>query len=172
MDLSQAAFGLDMREASRIYFVSPVLNPQIEAQAIGRLRRISQKKSVYVETLVLRGSIDEIILERKEHMTPAEHQRTKSILDIPSIYEWIKNARINPLPEDGDDISGMSPLGQHHPVFGRGFGRTVHPDEGLAPQRITNGQGNKAAPRGTKRVWAEGDADPRATTKSCLPLRA
>lgn len=162
-----------MREASRIYFVSPVLNPQIEAQAIGRLRRISQKKPVYVETLVLRGSIDEIILERKEHMTPAEHQRTKSILDIPSIYNWIKNARINPLPEDGgDDIPGMSPLTQHHPVFGRGFGRTVHPDEGLAPQRSTSGQGNKGGPRGTKRVWAEGDADPRATAKACLPVRA
>lgn len=132
MDLSQAAFGLDMREASRIYFINPVLNPQIEAQAIGRVRRISQKKPVSVETLVLKDSIDEIILERKQHMTQAEHRQTKSILDIPSIYHWMKNASINPLPESsGDNISQMTLLDTPHHVFGRGFGRILHPDGGL-----------------------------------------
>src|SRR6478752_7718028 len=111
MDISQAAFGLDMRVASRIYFISPVLNPQVEAQAIGRARRISQQKPVFVETLVLKNSIDEVILERKEHMTQAEHRRVQSILDDGPIYEWVKNARITPLP--GGEFSKedqMSPL--------------------------------------------------------------
>ena len=66
MDITQAAFGLDMRSASRIYFINPVLNPQVEAQAIGRVRRISQKKPVSVETLVIRGSIEEVIMERRQ----------------------------------------------------------------------------------------------------------
>ncbi|KAH6898695.1 P-loop containing nucleoside triphosphate hydrolase protein [Thelonectria olida] len=132
MDISQAAFGLDMREASRIYFINPVLNPQVEAQAIGRVRRISQQKPVSVETLVLKNSIEEVILERKQHMSQAEHRRIKSILDIRPIYDWIKNAKINPLPSDKTGkMSQMVPLHTHQYVFGRGFGRDMHPDDGL-----------------------------------------
>ncbi|QPC75470.1 hypothetical protein HYE68_006222 [Fusarium pseudograminearum] len=134
MDISQAAFGLDMREASRIFFISPVLNPQVEAQAIGRARRISQKKAVFVETLVLKNSIEEVILERKQHMTQAEHHRVQSILDVGPIYNWIKNARINPMPMAEGELSKegqMAPLGTPQYIFRRGFGRTMHPDEGL-----------------------------------------
>ncbi|KAK3938067.1 DNA repair protein rad8, partial [Diplogelasinospora grovesii] len=99
MDMTQAAFGLDMRSASRIYFINPVLNPQVEAQAIGRARRISQKRSVTVETLVLRGSLEEVIVRRRGEMTQAEQRKcARSILDDKPIYEWILNARILPLP--------------------------------------------------------------------------
>lgn len=143
MDLSQAAFGLDMREASRIYFINPVLNPQVEAQAIGRVRRISQQKPVSVETLVLKNSIDEVILERKKHMSQAEHRQAKSILDIQPIYEWIQNARIVRLPDtDGDGFSEMAQLSTPQTLFGRGFGTTLHPDDGLVPGhgRAQNGQ--------------------------------
>ncbi|PHH72121.1 hypothetical protein CDD80_4755 [Ophiocordyceps camponoti-rufipedis] len=120
MDISQAAFGLDMREASRIYFISPVLNPQVEAQAIGRLRRISQQKAVTVETLVLRNSIDEVILERKKHMTQAEHRQVKSILDIQPIYNWIKNVQVVPLGEVEDEVTEQMAAMESRPaVFGR-----------------------------------------------------
>ncbi|KAK7420475.1 hypothetical protein QQZ08_010391 [Neonectria magnoliae] len=132
MDISQAAFGLDMREASRIYFINPVLNPQVEAQAIARVRRISQQKPVSVETLVLKNSIEEVILERKSHMSQAEHRQVKSILDIRPIYDWIKNAQIIPLPEDkSGKLSQMTTLNTPQYVFGRGFGRIIHPDDGL-----------------------------------------
>ncbi|CEI64709.1 hypothetical protein FVEN_g3217 [Fusarium venenatum] len=148
MDISQAAFGLDMREASRIYFINPVLNPQVEAQAIGRARRISQKKAVFVETLVLKNSIEEVILERKQHMTQAEHHRVQSILDVGPIYDWIKNARINPMPMVEGELSKegqMAHLGTPQYIFRRGFGRTMHPDEGLvlddSPTKKTNSAG-------------------------------
>lgn len=132
MDLSQAAFGLDIRAASRVYFISPVLNPQVEAQAIGRVRRINQEKPVSVETLVLKGSIDEVLLERKRHMTQAEHRQVKSILDIRPIYNWIKNASIMPMPHaTNEHAAQMAPLGTPLRVFSRGFGRPLHPDEGL-----------------------------------------
>jgi superfamily II DNA or RNA helicase len=155
MDLSQAAFGLDMREASRIYFISPVLNPQVEAQAIGRVRRVSQQKPVSVETLALRGSIDEVILERKKHMSQEEHRKVKSILDVRPIYNWIKNARIIPMP---DLEAELAPLHIPQQVFGRGFGKTANPDDGIVPIAETpswdpsghfitrvNGQGLKRA---------------------------
>ncbi|TPX15638.1 uncharacterized protein E0L32_004336 [Thyridium curvatum] len=182
MDITQAAFGLDMRSASRIYMINPVLNPQVEAQAIGRVRRISQKRRVSVETLVLRGSLEELIVERRRSMTQAEHRRCKSILDDPPIFEWIRNARILPLGDggprgqedgaergggegeggDGDEMFGgpeqMAPLRRPQYVFGREFGRVEHPDEGLVgvverqQQRAVAGGGGGG--QGVKRARA------------------
>ncbi|KAI0125573.1 P-loop containing nucleoside triphosphate hydrolase protein [Xylariales sp. AK1849] len=131
MDISHAAFGLDMRSASRIYFTSPVLNPQVEAQAVGRARRISQQKPVTVETLVLRGSIEELIVERRESMTQAEHRKVKTILDDKPMYDWILNAKIKPLPEVEDDVAQTAMLKVPQFVFGRGLGRGLDPDEDL-----------------------------------------
>lgn len=138
MDITQAAFGLDMKSASRIYFINPVLNPQVEAQAIGRARRISQKKPVSVETLVLRGSVEEVIVKRRGEMTQAEQRKCRSILDDKPIYEWILNARIIPLPGgqgQGQDLPGpeqMAKLRSPQVLFGRGFGRELsHPDQDL-----------------------------------------
>lgn len=132
MDIGQAAFGLDMRAASRIYFTSPVLNPQVQAQAIGRARRISQKKPVTVETLVLRGSMEEVIVQRKSKMSQAEHWKVRTILDDAPIYDWISDAKVR---FDTDATTG--PLEQFaflkhpQPVFATGFGHQVHPDAGL-----------------------------------------
>jgi hypothetical protein len=98
MDVSQAAFGLDLSSASRVYFINPILNPQVEAQAIKRAHRIGQRKDVYVETLVLKGSIEELILSRRKAMSPEEHKKCKNILDDDVIYDWIRNARFLELP--------------------------------------------------------------------------
>ncbi|KAK0632464.1 helicase-like protein [Immersiella caudata] len=136
MDISQAAFGLDMRAASRIYFINPVLNPQIQAQAIGRARRISQKKPVTVETLVLRGSIEEMIVKRRGEMSQAEIRKTHTILDDKPIYEWMLNAKILPLPgggggEEPNGLEQMARLERPQVIFGREFGRVAHPDQDL-----------------------------------------
>ncbi len=158
MDISQAAFGLDMRSASRVYFINPVLNPQVEAQAIGRVRRISQKRQVAVETLVLRGSLEEVIMERRQKMTQAEHRKCKSILDDRPIYEWILNAGILALPEDdGDGPAQMARLKRPQLLFGRGFGRmAAHPDEDL----LVEGSSAAAATAGSlKRAYADGPGE-------------
>jgi Superfamily II DNA/RNA helicases, SNF2 family len=138
MDITQAAFGLDMRSASRIYFINPVLNPQVEAQAIGRTRRISQQKPVTVETLVLRGSVEEVIVCRRKEMTQAEQWRCKSILDDKPIYEWILNVKILEMPglREGESESRseeqMAWLERPLLLFRKGFGRGVeHPDQDL-----------------------------------------
>ncbi|EGY22905.1 uncharacterized protein VDAG_04343 [Verticillium dahliae VdLs.17] len=143
MDITQAAYGLDMRAASRIYFLNPVLNPQVEAQAIGRARRISQQKAVSVETLVLRGSIEEVIIKRKHKMSQAEHTKCKSILDDRPLFNYIRNPGFLPMPEgQHEGLAQTASLRHPQPIFGRGFGRVVHPDEDLW---ITDG----AIPRAT-----------------------
>ncbi|RYP81710.1 hypothetical protein DL769_001860 [Monosporascus sp. CRB-8-3] len=171
MDISQAAFGLDMRSASRIYFISPVLNPQVEAQAIGRARRISQQRPVTVETLVLRGSIEELIVDRRRHMTQAEHRRVNSVLDDRPMYEWILNARILPMGEDAledDGLAQTARLETPQYVFGRGFGREPHPDEDLL---TTTGspdakkKGKVAETKNNNAAAAETNSLPRAPLK-------
>lgn len=121
-----------MRSASRIYFISPVLNPQVETQAIGRARRISQQKPVTVETLVLRDSIEEVIVERRKNMTQAEHRKVKNILDDKPMHDWILNAKIIPMPVvDGNNVAQTAKLRTPQYVFGRGFGREADPDADL-----------------------------------------
>ncbi|KAI3337816.1 SNF2 family N-terminal domain-containing protein [Ustulina deusta] len=147
MDISQAAFGLDMRTASRIYFISPVLNPQVVAQAIGRARRISQQKPVSVETLVLRNSIEEVMMDRREHMTQAEHSRIKNVLDDRKIKEWIRKPKIYPMGNAKEGLEQTALLSSPQYVFGRGFGRaSLHPDEGL----ITGSPEAKSTTNSTK----------------------
>ncbi|KAG4434725.1 hypothetical protein IFR05_009802 [Cadophora sp. M221] len=138
MDVSQAAFGLDMSSASRVYFVNPVFSPQVEAQAVKRAHRIGQTKPVYVETLVLKGSIEEVILERRKQLSTEEHNSCKSILDDRTMYDWIRNARFVDL---GDSREGegaveerMAKLKTPRLVFGRGVGgsgRAMDPDQDL-----------------------------------------
>ena len=176
MDLTQAAFGLDMRGASRIYFISPVLNPQVEAQAIGRVRRISQQKPVSVETLVLRGSIDEVLLERKQHMSQAEHRKVKSVLDIQSIYNWIKLASMVPLTDvNGNPInespeSQMAPLKIPQQVFGRGFGRAIHPDEGILLDEPQVKASGSSTPKRTHSNINGSSTGPMKTVTGASPL--
>ncbi|KAM3504110.1 hypothetical protein MY10362_003774 [Beauveria mimosiformis] len=168
MDISKAAFGLDMHAASRVYFINPVLNPQVQSQAIARVRRISQHRGVSVETLVLKGSIDEVILDGKEHMTQAEHVKAKTILDVSLIKDWIKNAKIVRVGEAGDSHAAqMVPLATPLPIFGKGFGRLAGPDEGLvkdqavAPKAALPDRAATWAPSGQKRVREEGDTEKR-----------
>lgn len=164
MDLTQAAFGLDMRAASRIYFINPALNPQVEAQAIGRARRISQQKPVSVETLVLKDSIEEVIMERKKKMTQAEHRKCKSLLDDRPIYNWILNAKIIPMGEGpSENGAQMAPLQTPQPVFSRRSVRVVHPDDGLlldalpiVPKEVQNGNVSAPVTNGVKRPHEAG----------------
>jgi hypothetical protein len=153
MDVSQAAFGLDMSSASRVFFVNPVFSPQIEAQAVKRAHRIGQTKPVFVETLVLKGSIEEVILERRKDMSTEEHNKCKSILDDQTMYDWIRNVRFLPLPTN--DVPGpdqMAKLETPQLVFGRGVTRIGERDpdadlvlDSLSPKAKSKKRAKKAS---------------------------
>jgi superfamily II DNA/RNA helicase len=93
MDLKQAAHGLHVACASRVYIVNPIWQPNIESQAIKRAHRIGQKRPVHVETLVLSGTLEEKMLKRRKEMSSMELQKAKSILDDLTMAEVIKNER-------------------------------------------------------------------------------
>ena len=132
MDVTQAAFGLDMSSASRVYFVNPVFSPQVEAQAVKRAHRIGQIKPVYVETLVLKGSMEEVMMERRKDMTTEEHNKCKSVLDDETMFDWIRNVGFLPLPcDEAPGPDQMAKLEIPQLVFARGITRIRDPDAGL-----------------------------------------
>ncbi|CZT47203.1 uncharacterized protein RSE6_07738 [Rhynchosporium secalis] len=161
MDVSQAAFGLDISSASRVYFVNPVFSPQVEAQAVKRAHRIGQTKPVYVETLVLKGSIEEVILKRRKELSIEEHNSCKNILDDRTMHDWIRNARFLDLEtqgiesgregEAGDELDQMAILETPQLLFGRGGagaeGRIMDPDQDLivgdSPKRKDKASGEE-----------------------------
>ncbi|KAM5470660.1 hypothetical protein MauCBS54593_003701 [Microsporum audouinii] len=107
MDLRQAAHGLHIAAASRVYIVNPIWDPNIESQAIKRAHRISQSRPVYVETLVLKGTLEEKMLKRRKQMSSTEMQHAeKDMLDDNTMSYIIQNEGFLPLP---DDLRSPSP---------------------------------------------------------------
>ncbi|KAF9956181.1 hypothetical protein BGZ72_002962 [Mortierella alpina] len=75
MDTKHAAFGIDLSSASRVYFVSPVWQTATMRQAVKRAHRIGQVRPVYVETLVIRNSFEEAILNRRLELDNEKRSR-------------------------------------------------------------------------------------------------
>ncbi|KAG0760146.1 hypothetical protein G6F60_010365 [Rhizopus arrhizus] len=72
MPVRKAAYGIDLSSATRVYFVSPVWQTAMEQQAIKRAHRIGQTKPVYVETLVIRNTIEDELLKRRSSENSGE----------------------------------------------------------------------------------------------------
>ncbi|KAJ1674944.1 hypothetical protein EV182_002243 [Spiromyces aspiralis] len=93
MDTRLAAFGINLTAASRIWFFSPVWQTSTERQAIKRAHRIGQARTVFVETLVTKGSIEEaMVARRREISRNHEHTITKSMEDDSKMRQMIHQA--------------------------------------------------------------------------------
>lgn len=69
MDINLIGNSLNLCAASRIYFVNPLWNSDLKAQAISTCRRIGQRKEIHIETLILEGSLDEEMDKLKRNTT-------------------------------------------------------------------------------------------------------
>jgi SNF2 family DNA or RNA helicase len=72
MAVQKAAYGIDLSSATRVFFVSPVWQTAMEQQAIKRAHRIGQKGPVYIETLVIRNTIEDELLKRRDQVSKGE----------------------------------------------------------------------------------------------------
>ncbi|EFR03874.1 hypothetical protein MGYG_06873 [Nannizzia gypsea CBS 118893] len=96
-----ASHGLHIAAASRVFIVNPIWDPNIESQAIKRAHRISQTRPVYVETLVLKDTLEDKMLRRRKAMTSTEMQHAeKDMLDDGTMSSIIKNEGFLELPDD------------------------------------------------------------------------
>ena len=128
MDLKQASQGLHVASASRVFIVSPIWQPSIESQAIKRAHRIGQTKPVYVETLVLKGTLEEKILKRRRQMSNAELVKAeKSLLDDGTMNGIIRAEGFLNIREGEDKLLIGGRLDKPIPLFDRSDLRVEQP---------------------------------------------
>ena len=121
MDIRQASHGLHIAAANRVYIVNPIWQPNIEAQAIKRAHRIGQTKPVYVETLVLSGTLEDRMLKRRKEMSNVELRRAeKSLLDDGTMNRIIKEMGFLEFGKGEDGLEGrVARLRVPQKLFGR-----------------------------------------------------
>lgn len=90
MDLRLAAHGLTIIAATKVYFISPVWQRSVEAQAIKRAHRIGQTKEVYVETLVLEDTLEEEIYKKRlRQQDQKDDEKKKFVIDDTGMQDFI-----------------------------------------------------------------------------------
>lgn len=87
MSTSLARRGIDITGASYIFLMEPCADAGQEMQTIKRAHRIGQNQDVFVERLILAGSIEEQIASIQTHPTDGsdkalaeQHRRTTALL--------------------------------------------------------------------------------------------
>jgi len=58
LSMRSAAAGINLTQANRVFLMEPALNPALEAQAVGRVYRLGQKKAVQVVKFVMKDSFE------------------------------------------------------------------------------------------------------------------
>ncbi|NMR20226.1 DEAD/DEAH box helicase [Cellulomonas fimi] len=66
ISLKAGGFGLTLTEADYVVVLDPWWNPAVEAQAVDRVHRIGQRRTVVVYRLVATGTIEEKVMALKE----------------------------------------------------------------------------------------------------------
>ncbi|KAK6359491.1 hypothetical protein TWF696_000647 [Orbilia brochopaga] len=129
LDVSQAAQGIHLGSASRVFFVNPIWQPpSVLAQAMKRAHRIGQTRPVYVETLILKGTIEETIFNRKNQMDENDFRGKKLMVDDEGLRNLLTREPF------ADIVNGQDPLFARLEVPQRMFGEgkvgdaPEHPD--------------------------------------------
>jgi hypothetical protein len=110
METKVAAHGLNVTSASRVFFMNACWQRSVERQAIKRAHRIGQTREVYVETLVLRDTIEEELLKRREEMGREQLDRTKRFTDDGKLRNIISSAKFVPDMGGEEEIGGLGAL--------------------------------------------------------------
>jgi superfamily II DNA or RNA helicase len=66
LSMRAGAVGINLTQANRIFLMEPCFNPALEAQAVGRVHRLGQKRSVEIIRLLMKDSVDSRIVEMLE----------------------------------------------------------------------------------------------------------
>lgn len=110
METRVAAHGLNVTAASRVFFLNACWQKSVERQAIKRAHRIGQQREVYVETLVLKDTIEEELLIRREEMGREQLDRTKRFTDDGKLRGIISSAKFVPECSEESDYCGFGQL--------------------------------------------------------------
>ncbi|ODV81531.1 uncharacterized protein CANTADRAFT_24442 [Suhomyces tanzawaensis NRRL Y-17324] len=115
MDLKLASHGLTIIAATHVYFISPVWRRSVEAQAIKRAHRIGQTQEVFVETLVLKGTLEEEIYKRRSRdeedgLDNERDTQKRYVIDDTGMQNYILKHEFLPHDEDAVEFATFNAL--------------------------------------------------------------
>ena len=58
LSLRSGAVGINLTQANRVFLMEPAMNPALEAQAVGRVYRLGQRKSVKIIRMQMKDSFE------------------------------------------------------------------------------------------------------------------
>lgn len=106
--------GINLTQANRVFLMEPSFNPAVEAQAIGRVHRLGQKRNVEVIRLVMKDSVETRILEmlKKKYgdADTAEDSKEAKPQKVQALVGSIQIDKTKVLAEEFDILYGVSPL--------------------------------------------------------------
>ena len=92
--IKQGGNGLNLQEAQHVVFLEPVMDPGDEAQAIGRVNRMGQRRQTFVHRFTIRDSVEEnvcrISAEKKRHEScKKKKKQRKGALSIGEVRQLL-----------------------------------------------------------------------------------
>lgn len=66
LSMRAGAVGINLTQANRIFLMEPCFNPALEQQAIGRVHRLGQKRSVEITRLIVKNSVESRMMQMLE----------------------------------------------------------------------------------------------------------
>ena len=76
LNTRSGANGLNLIEATHIFFLEPVINPGVEAQAVSRVHRIGQHRRTHVHHFIMADTVEDRIFRLWDHTHIHSGRRT------------------------------------------------------------------------------------------------
>lgn len=91
LPISSGANGLNLIEATHVFFADPPLNPAAEQQALGRVHRMGQKKTTIVHRFLIKGTVEEkihnILGDTKSDRLLNDNESPLTIGDLVNLFQ-------------------------------------------------------------------------------------
>jgi superfamily II DNA or RNA helicase len=109
------AVGINLTQANSVFLMEPCLNPALEAQAIGRVHRLGQKREVEIVRLIMKDSVESRLLtllekkygDSKDLKDDSEDSPTKPTSKKPLVVGNVCTDRTTILTEEFDLLFDM-----------------------------------------------------------------
>ena len=91
VSLRAGGTGVTLHSAEYVFLIDPWWNPAVEEQAIDRVHRIGQDKTVFVYRMITQGTIEERVQRLKEYKRGIFEDVVGSLTDVSNFSEYFRS---------------------------------------------------------------------------------